>query len=116
MSNPRAKPLTSSVLPAPRLPVRPMTAPCAASRPQRSPSAAVSSGRCEMKVAIGRVKQRSRVLGRRFVEMNIAATGEFAGAFLIAELQSGRGGDLPDARERHPRGLAVSRIDPDGRV
>src|SRR5712664_1862813 len=101
MSNPRAKPLTNSVLPAPRSPVRPMTAPCAASRPQRSHSAAVSSGRWEMKMAIVWVKRRSGVLGRRFVEMHIAATGEFAGAFLIAEPQSGRGGDLPDAGERH---------------
>ena len=43
--------------------------------------------------------------------MNVATTGEFAAAFLIAEPQSGRGGDLPNAGQRHFGELAFPRID-----
>src|SRR5438445_10711422 len=53
MSNPRASPFTSCVLPAPRSPDKPMTSPLCATRPQASPSASVSAGLCEMYVAIG---------------------------------------------------------------
>src|SRR5262245_12660483 len=50
---PRAMPLTSCVLPAPRSPVRPITKPPLAARPQASPSASVSSELCEMNMPIG---------------------------------------------------------------
>src|SRR6266446_3208115 len=50
--NPRARPFTNCVFPAPRSPHKPITSPLWAARPQVSPSASVSAGLCEMHVAI----------------------------------------------------------------
>src|SRR6185436_681167 len=50
--SPRARPLTSCVFPAPRSPHKPITRPSEASRPHDAPSASVSSGLCEMHVAM----------------------------------------------------------------
>src|SRR5664280_2595515 len=76
MSRPRARPLTSRVLPAPRSPESAMTSPLRASRPQLSPSASVSAGLCEM-----------------FVTMD----GQWPNAFPVAEMNSFARRDLADA-------------------
>src|SRR5258707_985742 len=49
--SPRASPLTSCVLPAPRSPNKPITNPRSAVRPHPSPSASVSAGLWEMSEA-----------------------------------------------------------------
>src|SRR5262245_19036985 len=89
MPRPRARPLTNWVLPAPRAPLKPMIQPGAASRPQRSPKAAVSSGLCEM---------------------NVTMSGERTDAFLVAQPQSWLWRDLPDATEFHRREGAAPRV------
>src|SRR5437016_13684066 len=76
---PRARPLTSCVLPAPRSPVRPMTQPACASRPQCSPSFMVASG---------------------LLEMNVTMNGKRLNSLLVANGQAALGGDLADATER----------------
>src|ERR1700722_562145 len=78
MPSPRAMPLASCVLPAPRSPDKPMTSPLAAARPHASPSACVSSGLCEMFVAMG---------------------GQRKDAFRRADGDTFVGNDLSDARE-----------------
>src|SRR5438132_9047809 len=77
---PRAMPLTSCVLPAPRSPVRPTTWPDGASRPHCSPILMVSSG---------------------LLEMNVAMNNERPDALLVANGQPGFGGDPADATEAH---------------
>src|SRR5579862_4585268 len=78
MPSPRAMPLASCVLPAPRSPDKPMTSPLAAARPHASPSACVSSGLCEMFVAMG---------------------GQRADAFFGADGDAFARGDFADASE-----------------
>src|SRR5882672_9469616 len=90
MPSPRAMPLTSCVLPAPKSPVRPMTQPALASRPHRSPSAAVSSGLCEM---------------------NVTMSGHRQVAVLVAEFNASGGDDLPDAGQRHIGELFLPRVE-----
>src|SRR5206468_1939912 len=68
MPRPRANPLTSWVLPAPNSLASPSTSPPRAARPHSAPNAAVSSGLCEM---------------------NVAMFGDFAHALLRADLQAG---------------------------
>src|SRR6185369_10715784 len=77
-------PLTSCVFPAPRSPLKPMTQPWLASRPQASPMASVSSGLREMSVAMY-VKRPNAILvpepqpgfSRDFSDAAQARTGEF---------------------------------------
>src|SRR5438105_1284052 len=66
MPKPRANPLTSWVLPAPKSPVRPITHPAAADLPQVSPSICVASG---------------------LFEMNVTMSGEWAGASFVTYFQ-----------------------------
>src|SRR5213592_372238 len=95
MPNPRAMPLTSWVLPAPNSPLRPMIQPGLASRPHCSPRAMVSSGLCEM---------------------NVAMNGQRLHALLVAKLQAGLGGDLADAGEWHVDKLLLPAIQQRHRV
>src|SRR5262245_9250379 len=75
---PRAMPLTSWVLPAPRSPLKPMTQPVCTAFPHCSPRAKVSSGLCEMSVAMN---------------------GQRPHAILVAKPQPRFGGDLADAAQ-----------------
>src|SRR5690348_4308970 len=75
MPKPRAMPLTSWVLPAPRSPDNAMTNPVFAARPQASPRDSVSAGLCEMFVAMeshrasaGFVAERDAFAGRDFAD------------------------------------------------
>src|SRR5437660_9949616 len=76
MPMPRAIPLTSCVLPVPRSPLTPMTRPLRTVRPHDLPSASVSSGLCEMFVAMG-----SERAGAGFIaEHDAVAFRDFADA------------------------------------
>src|ERR1051325_3895244 len=90
MPRPRARPLTSWVLPAPRSPVRPITQPRCASRPHASPSACVSSALCEM---------------------NVAMQHQLPFAILVAQSQPALGGDLADATQLHGGKLLLPRVE-----
>src|SRR5690348_3104948 len=65
MSNPRANPFTSWVLPAPRSPESPITSPLCALRPHSSPSDSVSAGLFEMYVAMGTQSPNSILIAQR---------------------------------------------------
>src|SRR5262249_17295948 len=90
---PRASPLTRHVLPAPRSPDRPRTQPLWADFPQAWPSVSVSSGLCEMHVAM-----RGQGTGAVFVAQGDAlASHDFADT---AEAQAGKL-FFPSVQQRH---------------
>src|SRR5580698_4353537 len=89
MPSPRAIPLASWVLPAPKSPDNPMTRPLTAARPQVSPSACVSSALCEMLVTM---------------------RGQRPGPFLVADGDAFAGGDFADARKLELGKLFFPRI------
>src|SRR5688572_13068994 len=90
MPRPRARPFTSCVLPAPRSPVSPITQPGCPSRPHCSPSAAVSSGLCEM---------------------NVAMSGQGTNAFFVTQANAGFGRHLANAGERQVGELSLPPIE-----
>src|SRR5438105_1219449 len=78
MPSPRARPLTSCVLPAPRSPESAMTSPRVAARPHASPRASVSAGLCEMFVAMGTQSSHAGFIAKRdaFAFGDLADAGE----------------------------------------
>src|SRR5579859_7198811 len=92
---PRARPLTSCVLPAPRSPQSPITSPDAIVRPHASPSATVSEGLCEM-----------------FVTMN----GQWSHPMLVADGDGFSPGNFTDATQAKVRKLLLPAIQQGDRV
>src|SRR2546421_7433728 len=93
--SPRARPLTNSVLPAPRSPVSPITMPMLAAFPHDSPRARVSSG---------------------LLEMNVAMSSQWLNTSFVANPQTGLGRDFADASQTQAAELAFPCIEHSHRV